>query len=81
MTTLTYHKSEWLMCLHFPMTTTSHFDVASDPFKCDFSALMWLHGARAATFGTQHLSIVNITVLHSQTHVHMSGHTYYASGM
>ena len=57
------------------MTATSHFDVASGPFKCHFGALMWPHGARA--FGTQHLSIVNITVLHSQTHEHVSGHTYY----
>ena len=39
-----YSKLELLICLHFPMAATRrvcNFDVASSPFKCHFSALMW----------------------------------------
>jgi len=34
-----------MICLHFPMVATRmacHFDEASGPCKCHFSALMWL---------------------------------------
>jgi len=46
---LTYDKLELLICLHFPTAANGtrracHFDVASSPFKCHFSALMWLCG-------------------------------------
>ena len=42
----------WLLLIYlqFPMVATGitrrarHFDVASGPFKCHFSALMWLRG-------------------------------------
>ena len=46
-----------LICIHFPMAATRinkeacHFDVASDPFKCYFSALMWPQGTLERFFG------------------------------
>jgi len=46
MTSLTYGKLELLICLYFAMVVTGINKegmslVASGPFKCHFSALMW----------------------------------------